>query len=160
MELIIREFVKADKEECIKAFKSNVPVYFTEDEVNDFERFLDTYSTQLIKTTIRRTYYYVVVLDAKIIGSGGFGDKENNGVISLAWGLIHTNYHKKGFGKKLFLYRLEKLKHLYVNPQVVLDTTQHTYTFFEKMGFVITKITEDFYTKGMHRYDMILETKN
>jgi predicted GNAT family N-acyltransferase len=161
MELVIREFALADKEECTEAFKSNVPDYFTEDEISDFERFLDNYSVRFTEiNTLRRTYYYTVLLQNKIIGCGGFGDKENNEVISLAWGLIHKHYHKKGLGEKLLLFRLEKLKNLSASSQVVIDTTQHTYTFFEKFGFVTTKITKNFYTKGMHRYDMILNTKN
>jgi ribosomal protein S18 acetylase RimI-like enzyme len=40
---------------------------------------------------------------------------------------------------------------------VGVDTTQFSYGFFERFGFKTTKITEDFYEKGMHRYDMIYE---
>jgi ribosomal protein S18 acetylase RimI-like enzyme len=99
----------------------------------------------------------VLVLGNEIIGCGGFGDKDNLGIISFAWGLIHNHFHKQGFGKILLKYRLEKINELYPFKTVLLDTTQHSFAFFEKNGFVITKITNDYYTKGMHRYDMIKE---
>jgi len=41
-----------------------------------------------------------------------------------------------------------------------MDTTQFSYSFFEKYGFKIEKITENFYALGMHRYDMVLKPKS
>ncbi|MFM2394720.1 MAG: hypothetical protein RLZZ546_2702 [Bacteroidota bacterium] len=150
MNTIIREYNKSDKVGCVESFKSNVPKYFTEEEINDFENFL-----LRIEKEDNKTHFYVVEYYSKIIGCGGFGDKDNTGIISLAWGLIHSNYHKKGFGKMLLLHRLEQIKlHKPASP-VVIDTTQYSYEFFEKYGFSTTKITKDYYTTGMHRYDMI-----
>jgi N-acetylglutamate synthase-like GNAT family acetyltransferase len=157
METTIRKYNKHDRNECLAAFKSNVPLYFTEAEVIDFENFLTRTETLNNDDKDEVTHYYVILFEQKIIGCGGFGDKDNNKIISLAWGLIHKDYHKKQFGKQLLLYRLKQIKQLYINLPVVIDTTQFSFQFFEKFGFVTTKITEDYYTKGMHRYDMILK---
>lgn len=151
METIIRTYNKTDKNDCIAAFKTNVPEYFTEDEIIDFEKFL----TKLENGNVQ-TRFYVVEENNTIIGCGGFGDKDNTGTISLAWGLVHKHFHKKGFGKKLLLHRLEQIKLHYPELPVVIDTTQYSFGFFEKYGFVTTKITNDYYTAGMHRFDMIL----
>lgn len=151
METIIRAYQPTDRRGCIDAFKTNVPKFFTEDEITDFENFLLKLENGSIQT-----HFYVVEENNTIIGCGGFGDKDNTGVISLAWGLVHKNFHKKGFGEKLLVHRLEQIKLLFPELPVVIDTTQHSYGFFEKYGFVTTKITNDFYTTGMHRYDMIL----
>ncbi len=148
----IREFETIDKEACLEAFQSNIPLFFTKDETVDFTRFLDTFQN---KPLSNKTYFYVVVLGHEIIGCGGFGDKDNKGIISLAWGLIHKDYHKKSYGEMLLKYRLYHINRLYPSKPVYIDTTQFTYGFFEKYGFEVTKITNDFYMDGMHRFDMI-----
>ena len=152
MEPIIREYIKSDNKNCLESFKSNVPDYFTEDEIVDFENFLTK-----IERGDNKTYFYVMIYNQKVVGCGGFGDKDNNGIISLAWGLIHKEYHKKGFGKKLLLHRIEQIKKLKPKYPVIIDTTQYSYGFFEKYGFSTKLITKDYYTIGMHRYDMLLE---
>lgn len=152
MEPIVREYHKNDRNDCLEAFKSNIPNYFTRAEIADFENFL-----LKLESGNKNTRFYVVVSDKKVIGCGGFGDKENNGIISLAWGLIHSSFHKKAFGEKLLLYRIEQIKQLYPGVQIILDTTQFSYRFFEKYGFRTIIITNDFYTIGMHRYDMVFK---
>ncbi|MFA6260963.1 MAG: GNAT family N-acetyltransferase [Bacteroidia bacterium] len=136
------------------AFRSNVPDYFVPGEVMEFENFLDKISKQIIPL---QTYYYVVGMDDRVIGCGGFGDKEDTGTITLAWGLIHHDFHKKGLGEKLLEYRIHQIRQIYPAIPVFLDTTQFTYTFFEKYRFSVVKITPDYYAGGMHRYDMVLK---
>jgi len=150
----IREYNSYDKKACLIAFKSNVPMYFAEEEISEFENFLETFQ---IKPIENKTYFYIVLLENEIIGCGGYGDKENNGIITLAWGLIHKNYHKKGFGEILLKHRLERIEERYPLKPIYIDTTQYSFGFFEKFGFKTIKITNDFYTKGMHCYDMIKE---
>jgi N-acetylglutamate synthase-like GNAT family acetyltransferase len=153
----IREYTEADKEPCLAAFKSNVPLYFTKDEINDFDNFLNRYmELSRDKTRDQKTFYYVIVDDDKIIGCGGYGDKENSNIITLTWGLIHRDFHKMGFGKILLTFRINSIKERFNNIPVFIDTTQHSYPFFEKFGFRTTQITPDYYTLGMDRYDMVL----
>jgi N-acetylglutamate synthase-like GNAT family acetyltransferase len=152
MEIIIRAYIKTDRNSCLDAFKTNVPKYFTEKEIEDFDFFLTR-----IEKGDEQMHYYVVVYEQKIIGCGGFGEKDDHKVISLAWGLIHKDYHKKGLGKKLLLYRMEQIKKLSPEYSIIIDTTQYAYTFFEKFGFYTTKITSNYYAIGMHRYDMLLK---
>lgn len=147
----VRPYQPGDKNECLGAFKSNVPQYFTQEEIGDFENFL----TKIEQADHNgKTHYYVILNDNKVIGAGGFGDRENSGIISLAWGFIHQDNHRKGFGKLLLSHRLEKISELFPDAPVVIDTTQFSYPFFEKFGFSTTKITNDYYAPGMHRYDM------
>lgn len=153
MKLAIRAYQTSDKQACLEAFESNVPRYFTKAEIADFDNFLDVFAN---KGGVNKTYYYVVVFENEVIGCGGFGDKDNTNIITLAWGLIHQNFHKKGFGKELLIFRLEQIKEKYPNHILYIDTTQYSYGFFEKFGFEVTKITNDFYEKGLHRYDMQL----
>lgn len=73
MEPIIRAYIKSDKQSCLEAFKSNVPDYFTEEEIVDFEFFLSR-----IERDDYKTYYYVLIYNDKVIGCGGFGEKDTN----------------------------------------------------------------------------------
>ena len=148
----IREYNSIDKEACLIAFKSNVPQFFAVHEIILFESFLDTFDNN---SGSGKTYFYVIVLDNEIIGCGGFGDKDNTGIITLAWGLINKDFHKKGFGELLLKRRLEYIKRLYPLKPIIVDTTQYSFGFFKKYGFEVSKITSDYYEKGMHRYDMI-----
>lgn len=152
MKAQITNYLSTDRFGCLNAFKSNVPNYFTNEEIKDFEAFLTR-----LESNNNKTQFYVINYENKIIGCGGFGDKDNTGIISLAWGHVHKDYHKMGYGEKLLKHRMEQIKLLYPEFPVVIDTTQYSYGFFEKYGFKVTKITNDYYEIGMHRYDMILE---
>lgn len=160
MNVKVRSYQKSDKHGCMEAFKSNVPLYFTHEEISQFEMFLDNFLIRsMTEKNYIQTFYYVVEQNKKIIGCGGFGDKEGTSNITLAWGLIHKDVHKQGFGEKLLAHRLNEIQKLYPGAPVLIDTTQFSYPFFEKFGFETTKITKDFYAPGMDRYDMIYEVK-
>ena len=160
MELLIREYLEDDKSACLTAFKSNIPTYFAEFELADFESFLDTFKTRRFYVdTNRRTSYFVMVVDGKVVGCGGFGDKDNTNTLTLAWGLIHSGFHKLGLGESLLQFRLQEIKKHFPGEQVNIDTTQHTFGFFEKNGFSVSKITKDFYAEGMHRFDMVYNSE-
>lgn len=157
---MIRPYTPSDKEACMLAFKTNVPKYFTLQEVSDFEWFLDKLADS---TQEDNPPYFVLIENEKIIGCGGYGKKLGDTTsdnITFIWGLVHNDYHKQGYGKALFLFRLEKIKKHFPSNPIILDTSQHSYGFFEKLGFKTVKITENFYTKGMHRYDMLFADSN
>lgn len=150
---IIRKYEAADREACVNAFISNVPYFFTAGEVSDFERFLDT-----VVNKDRDTYYYVLIYDGKVTGSGGFCSMSTNGQFTLAWGLIHKDHHRKGLGEQLLLHRICEIQSICGNYEILIDTTQYSAGFFERFGFVTVKITNDYYTAGLHRYDMVLKS--
>lgn len=155
---IIRKYEATDKDPCMHIFKTNVPTYFTLEEVDEFERFLTKLSDP---EATDNPPYYVMELENKLIGCGGFGEKkgiDGTDAITFVWGMIDHSYHKQGYGEKLLQFRLTEIPLHFPDKQVILDTTQFSYTFFEKYGFKTVKITENSYGEGMHRYDMILET--
>jgi ribosomal-protein-alanine N-acetyltransferase len=153
----IRKYEAADHDACMEAFKTNVPKYFTLEEVNEYDRFLTKLDDPEV---LDNPLYYVMELDNQFIGCGGFGEKEGiDGIpsITFVWGMVDSAYHKKGFGEKLLRFRLAEIPLHFPGWKVILDTTQFSYTFFEKYGFKTLKITENSYGEGMHRYDMVLE---
>ena len=72
----------------------------------------------------------------------------------MTWGLVHNSFHKQGIGKSLLLHRIAAIRVVCPQCCIGLDTSQHSYPFFQKLGFVVTKITRDYYGKDLDRYDM------
>jgi len=155
MALTIIPYESKFKSACISAFKSNVPEYFTSEEIQQFESFLDHFEENVYPdTTFRRTYFYVLVKNGELIGCGGFGDKDGDHRISLAWGLIHRDFHRQSFGKLLLQFRLKEIRNYFPGSIVYLDTTQHSSPFYEKLGFKLNNILPNFFEKGMHKHEL------
>ena len=57
----------------------------------------------------------------------------------------------------LLKYRLNHIKNNYPDTEIHLDTSQHTYRFFEKFGFNVKQISKNGYGVGLDRYDMFLK---
>ena len=154
---IIRIYKTTDQNACMEAFQTNVPKFFTHDEVGDFERFLDKLADP---EELGQMPYYVLELDNRIIGCGGFAEKAGiNGepAVTFTWGLVHRDFHKQRYGEELLQFRIREIRNQFPGKQVILDTTQFSYTFFEKYGFKTVKYTPNGYEEGMHRHDMVLE---
>ena len=94
-------------------------------------------------------------MNNRVVGSGGYGYNNTTKTIDLTWGMIDYNFHNKGFGTSLLNYRLLQISIDFPRTNISLNTTQHTFKFYERFGFQIEKITENYYRKGLHRYDMI-----
>ncbi|MDQ3143241.1 MAG: GNAT family N-acetyltransferase [Bacteroidota bacterium] len=154
--MIIRDYFPGDREECIEIFISNVPKFFAAEELEDFKGFLNGRdSAQLAYNNTESEYYFVVELDDEVVGCGGFYIPRDDSNARFVWGMIKNSYHLKGIGKVFLEYRLNKIRLLKPNAAISLDTTQHTFKFFEKFGFTTTKVQKDFYAKGLDRYDMV-----
>ena len=156
----IRPYDQKDFTACIDIFQSNRPVYFAADELPLFENWLRRQSDrQLANKKVKAEYFYVLENGGLVTACGGFYISLDSPVAGMAWGMVHSRCHKQGLGKILFEYRIGQIKTQYPQYDIILDTTQHTYAFFEKQSFSITQIRKDFYEKGMDRYDMILDPK-
>lgn len=152
--MLIRGYKSTDRAACIVVFKSNMPAFFAPEELSEFEYWLE--QQEIIGTPkTDSTYYYVVENENAIIACAGFHLDFLQAHATLAWGMVDSSWHRKGIGKKLLAFRLATIKALQPNATIALDTSQHSYPFFEAMGFTLTKITKDFYAKGLDRYDMI-----
>lgn len=158
-DISIQLYTALHRQGCKDAFASNVPQFFTPDEVNQFDEWLDYLEGKLDLYPGDSNQYYVILHHQMVIACGGFGYSPSTNQAILAWGLVHNNYHRKGIGSTLLSYRLNKIGKLYPSAVLILDTTQHSYPFFERHGFVIEKITKDSYAPGMDRYDMKWQKK-
>lgn len=140
------KYTNTDFGDCLEVIKSNVPRYFTSNEYQDFERWLGKMDCP---------NFYLLKLDGQVIGFGGFYKEES--VAKLAWGVIHANYHGKGYGKAMLEYRLETIRQKYGNIDIRLDTTQLTCEYFEKFGFKSTRVIPKYYDQTFDKHEMVLK---
>ena len=141
---MIREYRDSDKPALAEIFNSNVPRYFAPEEQDDLHACIAE----------PEVIYYVIENDHKVVGSGGIAANEDD-TVSICWGMIHSDFHKKGFGKQLLEFRLKKLKELYPGKDVIVNTSQATELFFTKFGFKTIYTKNDYWSKGLHLYQML-----
>lgn len=127
-----------------------MPKFFAPDELPDFENWLQRQETPRTATE----QYYVVEQNNAVIACGGYFIDPDKQDARMTWGLVHNALHRQGIGKALFLHRMGVIKSVCPACIIGLDTTQHAYAFFEKLGFTTIRITKDGYGPGLDRYDM------
>jgi predicted GNAT family N-acyltransferase len=145
--LIFRKYEIADAATLTDIYISNIPLYFDSTELPEFEEFLRT-------DALHDCNYDVVIWKGKIIGAGGIAMNEDGRVV-MCFGLIDRAYHKMGFGKELLIHRIDMSRKIYPGKAMELDTSQHTYGFFEKYGFKTTEVVKDHWAPGLDMYKMI-----
>ena len=135
-------------ENCIKIIQSNTPKYIDDNEHSDYKNYLSR----------NDKIYFVLFKNSDIMACGGYGVNNSGTKAGLSWGLVHSQHHNKGYGSELLKYRLNHIKINYPNTEIHLDTSQHTYRFFEKFGFIVEQILKNEYRVGLDRYDMVLKS--
>ena len=142
----IKKYHSSYFEDCISVFKTNTPTFFDYSEQKLF-------STYLLKKNIK--YYVLLNGGNQIVGSGGYAYNDKLKTVDLTWGMVDKRIHKNGFGHQLTEYRLQKIRTKYPKSDILLNTSQHTFKFYERFGFKVQTIKENGYRKGLHKYDMI-----
>ena len=137
-------------ENCIEIIQSNTPKYIDPSEHSDYKNYI-----------LRNDEtYFVLFNDINLVACGGYGLIKSRTKVVLSWGLVHRQHHNKGYGSELLKYRLNHIKNNYPDIEIHLDTSQKTYKFFEKFGFLVKKNTPNGYGTGLDRIDMILKAKS
>lgn len=147
MLMIVRAYGPEDQEVCLQMFQSNVPHFFTAEEVDDYRKYL----TDLTEP------YFVIECGQELMACGGVFVRSDDMTAGLAWGLVKASAHRQGIGTKLLQARLTWLtRHAPEVTAVVIDTTQHSAPFYARYGFRTTRVQSDFYAPGLDRHDMTL----
>jgi N-acetylglutamate synthase-like GNAT family acetyltransferase len=142
------------KEALLEIFKSNMPLYFADEELPLFSTFLDS-------DAANRGPYSIVFKNDIIVGCGGIALNQptkytNEPHVIMTWGMVHNRNHKEGLGKVLLLHRIKQAKEIYHGIKIALGTTQHTFEFFEKYGFKTVAYEKDHWGKNLDLYQMEL----
>lgn len=157
----IRNYKASDKPACMEVFDSNCPAYFDIAERTMFDKWLDHqadnkngYSSPTYNNADKDAYYVVEVAGKGVIGCGGFYIVHEGKEARLAWGMIHADFHKQGYGKALYHHRQQIINNDWPGYKITLGTSQHTFPFYEKMGMKVMATFPKGYGEELDRYDM------
>ena len=147
--ITIREYEPKDKNEVINLIRLNTPEYFSVEEEDDLNKYLET----------ERELYYVLLYEQKIVGCGGINFADNNTTGKISWDILHPDYQGKSLGTKLLKHRIDKLNSIEGIQKITVRTSQVAYKFYEKQGFELFEIKKDYWTEGFDMYNMEYKQK-
>lgn len=144
-EIIIRKFKQEDKDILIQILKNNVPKYFAETEVDDYEEYING----------KVQDYYVALLNETVIAAGGINYDKDRQLAKISWDIVDIPFQKQGVGSLLLKHRLEVISNKKDIKSIIVRTSQHAYEFYSKMGFKLLERHKDYWAKGFDMYKMI-----
>lgn len=139
-----RAYTGDDKPHLLVLLKLNIPRYFAECEIADLDDYLEHHIEQ----------YFVIESANNIIGAGGINIEDNQTTGKISWDFIDPEFQGKGAGRMLLKYRIELLKSIKSIKNITVRTSQLTYRFYEKNGFVLKHTEQDYWSKGFDLYEM------
>ncbi|MCX6068590.1 MAG: GNAT family N-acetyltransferase [Chloroflexi bacterium] len=71
--------------------------------------------------------------------------------------MVQKSLHKQGIGTFLLRKRIQAILLANPNAHVIIDTSQHSQSFFAQFGFQVIATRENYYAPGLHRVDMELD---
>ncbi|MEM5563772.1 MULTISPECIES: GNAT family N-acetyltransferase [Psychroserpens] len=141
---MIRPYKPTDKEQLLKVFNLNVPKFFDKNETNDFLEYLEQKP---------ETYLTIEDNNTIVVGTGYYvNEKDKSGRIT--WIFFDPNYSGQGLGKQSVDYCLNALSKDKRVEKFIVTTSQLAYKFFEKFGYTINRIEEDYWGEGLDLYEM------
>lgn len=147
MSSLIRPYHHQDKEQVLNLLQLNTPKYFSPEERDDLIYYLDH----------ELEYYYVIELDNIVVGCAGINLADEGKTGKLSWDILHPDYQGRSLGSQLVQHRLAKLKTIDDIEQIIVRTSQLVYPFYEKQGFKLISVVDDYWAEGFHLYLMRYE---
>jgi ribosomal protein S18 acetylase RimI-like enzyme len=143
----IRPYNSEDETQVLALFNLNYPKFFAVEEKSDFIFYLHS----------ERELYFVVEYQNEIVACGGINFINQDNVARISWDIVSPHFQQKGFGKQLLEFRMRLIEENHNNiEKVVVRTSQHVYQFYEKSGFKLVNIVENYWAKDFHLYEMHL----
>lgn len=143
----IRLYVAEDKNSVVALLRLNTPTYFAVEEEKDFIYYLEN----------ELEYYFILEYNNTLVGCGGINFSGNPKLGKISWDLFHPDYQGKGFGSTLLQHRIKLLKEFKEMETIVVRTTQLVHRFYEKNGFKLLEVIENYWAPGFDLYKMKYE---
>lgn len=140
----MRPYEPADRPSVLEVFRLNTPEFFDVNEQADLEKYLNEYGST----------YFVMEMEGRIIGGGGYHFEEDGRTGRLSWDFIDPHYKGKGLGRKMILHCLEELRKSPHLEKTAVWTSQLAYKFYSRFGFETQEIKENFWGPGLDLYRM------
>ena len=144
---IVEDYAPDDRDACLEVFQTNLPVFFTPEELGLYTSFLNALPGP-----------YLVVRDSNhgVVACGGYALRESGAIADMCWGMVRQDLHGLGIGKALTLARVERIRGDGSVREITLNTSQHTVGFYKRLGFEVVEVLPDGYAPGLDRCDMRL----
>lgn len=147
MEINIRPYELSDRNALESIFLMNTPKYFAPEELGDFLEYLDIFGDD----------YVVAVVNKRVVGGGGYWIRSSDQQGGLSWAFLRPDYQGTGVGKELAQYRIDKIRETGLAKTIMVETSQHSFGFYEKLGFKLLNKQSDYWSKGIDLYSALLE---
>ena len=128
----IREYQPADLEACIDIYESNMPDFVPPEGLERFIEFLQ----------IGTSYYLVVEHDGDIVACGGLELVGDSDAATLVHGMVHGEYHRRGFGTTLLAARLALLETDDRPVEIWAKVGTEAMPFYGRFGFAYHAATD------------------
>jgi len=148
--IVIRPYSKEDRSALLSILKKNVPRYFHEDEVEDFEKFIDKHGA----------IYFTVLYENQIAGGVSWTSRIKEKTAMIAWIFFDPECQGKGLGRESINFCLSAMSKVNEVEKFRVRTSQLVYPFFEKFGFKTIYVEQDYWAKGFDLYDMEMDAKD
>jgi ribosomal protein S18 acetylase RimI-like enzyme len=142
--VLIREYRNEDKDSVLNLFNLNTPEFFSPEEEKELIYYLEN----------EIEYYFLIESNHIIVGAGGINFSENPTIGKISWDMIHPDFQGKSLGSLLLNYRIERMKKMDAVEKIIVRTSQLAYQFYEKHGFQLLEVVENYWAKGFHLYTM------
>ncbi|WP_447635384.1 GNAT family N-acetyltransferase [Flavobacterium microcysteis] len=142
--MIIREYTVSDKPRLVELLKLNTPEFFSPNEEKDLLYYLDNEADN----------YFVLVMEDKVVGCGGFNLTEDGKTAKISWDIFDPNCQGKGLGSALTRFRIEKIKENKEIKTLSVRTSQLVYPFYEKFGLKLREVVKDYWDEGFDLYQL------
>ena len=140
----IRPYCASDKGFLIEIFKKNIPEYFAAEELSDFIVYLDVYAA---------TYLSIIYKD-RIVGGLGYEVRHSDSSGRINWIFMHPEFKNKGLGSEAVEYCIQLLINDNQIKILIVRTSQHAFKFFERQGFTLKEVQQNYWSEGLHLYLM------
>jgi N-acetylglutamate synthase-like GNAT family acetyltransferase len=144
---MIRPYHPSDQQTLVEILKLNVPKYFDQKEVAEFEEYLKEHAIT----------YLTIEHEKKIVGGTGYLLTDNNTIGHVRWIFFHPDSAGHGLGSEAMKYCLAKFQSVPTVKKLIVTTSQLVYKFFEKFGLVLIKTEKNYWGKGLDLYWMEME---
>lgn len=148
--MIIREYTDSDKHRIVELLQMNTPEFFSPNEEKDLLYYLNNEADN----------YFVLVMEDKVVGCGGFNLTEDGKTAKISWDIFDPSYQGKGLGSALTQFRIEKIKENKQIKTLSVRTSQLVYRFYEKFGLELREVVKDYWDEGfdLYRLDCDIES--
>jgi ribosomal protein S18 acetylase RimI-like enzyme len=141
-----RPYAPEDLDTCVAIFRSNIPTFFLEHEVEELRSYLQKYAIGS---------YWCAELAGEVVACGGYSVRAD-GCARLCYGMVRGELHRRGYGRQLAEFRIREILKNPTVTSIGLDTSQHNPEFFRKFGFEPVSVEKNKYGPGLDSHEMIL----